>query len=98
MNIVSSLEMKTMDKRTIEKGTPSIELMKRASTFMLKNIDTTKSTLIICGSGNNGGDGISLAEDLYKINKNMLVVLVGDVKTQEANYYLDRIKDTVKIV
>ena len=98
MNIVSSSEMKAMDKKAIEGGISSITLMKRASLFMKENIDSSISTCILCGSGNNGGDGLSLAEDLVNTCKKLLVVLVSAPKTDEAKYYLNRIKDKVETV
>ena len=97
--VVSSAEMKYFDSKTIENGTSSITLMKRASNFMLHNIDTSLSTAILIGSGNNGGDGISLAEDLYKVNPNIVVVKVSEPKTESAKYYLQKIVNLgVKIV
>ena len=90
--VVSSDEMRNFDANTIKNGTSSIVLMKRASNFILQNIDASLSTAILVGSGNNGGDGISLAEDLYKINNKIVVVKVAEPRTDSAKYYLDKIK------
>jgi len=59
--IISCEEMKTMDSYAINKiGIPSIVLMENAALKVVKNIDLykTDSFTIICGIGNNGGDGL----------------------------------------
>ena len=59
-------QMSAADKYTIEKvGIPSLVLMERAAlktveTMNEYGIDTSKA-LIVCGSGNNGGDGFAIA-------------------------------------
>ncbi len=90
--VVSSAEMKMFDSETIKNGTSSITLMKRASNFMLKNINSSLSTAILVGSGNNGGDGISLAEDLYPLNNNIVVVKVAEPRTDSAKFCLEKIE------
>ena len=58
-------QMSEADAHTIHKiGIPSLVLMERAAlqiveTMHKKNISTEKS-LIVCGSGNNGGDGFAV--------------------------------------
>ena len=64
-DIVNSKEMKACDQGTIEHyGVPSLVLMERAALSVVEEIKlrATKeqSVLIVCGSGNNGGDGIVL--------------------------------------
>ena len=70
---VTSAQMKAADKYTIEQGTPSYELMDKASfcvySQILSRIDSLESdtrVLIICGTGNNGGDGFGSAKYLAK--------------------------------
>lgn len=59
-------QMKAADTYTIEQlGVPSLVLMERAALKVLeimqsREIDISKA-LIVCGSGNNGGDGFALA-------------------------------------
>ena len=58
--------MKTADSYTIHTlGVPSLVLMERAALAVVQNmkerkIDISKA-LIVCGSGNNGGDGFAIA-------------------------------------
>lgn len=69
--VVNSQEMKQLDKNTIEYyGVPSMVLMERAALAVFEEIKTNcpdKNTkiLIICGAGNNGGDGFAIARLLY---------------------------------
>ena len=64
-------QMSAADKYTIEKvGIPSLVLMERAAlktveTMNEYGIDTSKA-LIVCGSGNNGGDGFAIARLLWE--------------------------------
>lgn len=59
-------QMKEADRDTIERiGVPSLVLMERAALKTVevireKEIDTS-FTLVVCGSGNNGGDGFAIA-------------------------------------
>ena len=65
--IIDGRTMKAADHYTIETiGIPSLVLMERAAlqvveTVKKEKIDITRS-LIVCGSGNNGGDGIAVGE------------------------------------
>lgn len=68
--IVTCKEMKALDSTTIEeKGVPSCVLMERAALKtieeMEKGFKEEERVLIVCGSGNNGGDGIAIARILH---------------------------------
>ena len=82
--ILSASEMKRCDSYTIEQiGIPSIELMKRAAAAVACETERRYSNMlhvfIVCGSGNNGGDGFALAEILsHGRAKKITVVFVGD--------------------
>ena len=58
-------QMKKADQYTIQQiGVPSVVLMERAALKMLKYWKKEKDLrrpLIVCGSGNNGGDGFAVA-------------------------------------
>ena len=63
--------MREMDRRTIEDyGVPSIVLMENAAHCVLEAILHHYSPLVgrrievICGKGNNGGDGLAVARHL----------------------------------
>ncbi|WMJ80497.1 NAD(P)H-hydrate dehydratase [Clostridium sp. MB40-C1] len=80
MRIVTSQIMREVDRFCIEKlNIPSIVLMENAALKILKNLDIDKNEyfIIICGSGNNGGDGLALARHLIVLNKKVEVFLIG---------------------
>ena len=88
--IVYGSKMKNVDRYTIDKvGIPSMVLMERAAfsvcQYICEHIDKSKSFVCICGTGNNGADGIALARMLkiegYKAD--VLVVGNEDKATEE---------------
>lgn len=75
--------MQKADKRTIEEiGIPSVVLMEHAACKMVEVLQEEKfdcsNTLIVCGSGNNGGDGFAIARLLYGQGKQATVLFAGN--------------------
>ena len=65
--IVTCEEMKKLDNATIHKiGVASEVLMERAALKVVeeteKYLGKSEKILVVCGSGNNGGDGIPLPD------------------------------------
>lgn len=93
--IVTASEMKLLDQNTIEKKEmPSLLLMERAAleTVRLmeehfKEIHSEKKEkiLVVCGSGNNGGDGVAIARILHLHGYDVTYTMIGnpDHCTQE---------------
>ena len=75
--ILSAKEMRLADLISIENGISSLELMENAGKAVFKNIDISKQSkvLILCGPGNNGGDGFVVARLLLKKGVNTEVFL-----------------------
>jgi len=70
MEILNSVQMANADKYTIEKiGIPSTVLMENAASGIaevIKNLDVKKNKIaVFAGSGNNGGDGITLTRKCF---------------------------------
>ena len=61
---------------------PGIVLMENAALKVIKNIDliNNHSFSLICGSGNNGGDGFAVARHLSVKGKTVEVFLIGSEK------------------
>jgi hydroxyethylthiazole kinase-like uncharacterized protein yjeF len=83
MKIVTSAEMREIDRVTSERfGVPSLTLMENAGTAVanlaLKSHPSAKSFGVICGKGNNGGDGFVAARKLHELGKDVRVLLLGD--------------------
>lgn len=80
--IVNSSEMKSCDKGTIEYyGVPSLVLMERAALSVAEEIERSisedASILIVCGSGNNGGDGVAIGRLLFLKGYQVQIVFAG---------------------
>lgn len=81
--LVDSNQMKAIDDYTINQaGIPSMVLMERAalavSNKMLEKISKTDSILVICGTGNNGADGVAVARILKSKGFLVDIQIVGD--------------------
>ncbi|KOA74363.1 carbohydrate kinase [Clostridium botulinum] len=84
MEIVTAQKMRDIDRFSIENiGIPSMVLMENAALKVLKNIDMNvlNSFTIICGNGNNGGDGLALARHLSVLKKQVDIFIIGSEDT-----------------
>ncbi|HEX8138388.1 MAG TPA: NAD(P)H-hydrate dehydratase [Pyrinomonadaceae bacterium] len=85
--ILSAAEMRDVDRLTTERyATPSLLLMEAAAGAAARSIAAQvpgglagKTARIICGRGNNGGDGAALARALWLGGVRTDVVLLGRV-------------------
>lgn len=98
MITISCKEMKAMDSYTINNiGIPSIVLMENAALKVIKNINLDKTNFytIICGVGNNGGDGLAVARHLILNGKSVDLFIIGNLKkgTQDFNINLNILKN-----
>ncbi len=90
---ISVTEMREADRQTIEGGVPSKELMRRAAQGVYEaaeDIWQDKKTLIICGSGNNGGDGYALAEIMHGHGLDVTLLPVTEKFSEDGRYYYER--------
>src|SRR5258707_832509 len=83
MKIVSASEMREIDHATSERfGVPSLTLMENAGTavaeFVLERYAAAKRIGVICGKGNNGGDGFVAARRLHATGKDVQVLLLSE--------------------
>jgi len=67
--LLNAKQMKACDEQTIGLGIPSMVLMERAALAVVDEmgkaqLDLSK-VLVVCGSGNNGGDGFAVARILF---------------------------------
>lgn len=72
-------EMRVYDKNAVLKGTPSLLLMERAGEAIAKEVaaqvDVEQEVLVLCGPGNNGGDGLVLTRHLREMGYKVTAVL-----------------------
>jgi len=82
MHILSAAEMQTCDRVTTERfGIPSIELMRAASAavaaFAQEQLPQARRVTVLCGRGNNGGDGMMAARLLAQAGLEVTTLLLG---------------------
>ncbi len=82
MNIVSAQEMAAADERSVEMGVPITSLMEAAglavAKFALRHGPASGLLVVLCGKGNNGGDGMVAARYLASAGREVRVVLLGE--------------------
>jgi len=88
VKVLTAAQMREVDRRTAELGIPNIVLMENAGHRVVEVLEreyaplAEQRILVICGKGNNGGDGLVVARQLHaRIRPRSLdVVLAGDPK------------------
>jgi ADP-dependent NAD(P)H-hydrate dehydratase / NAD(P)H-hydrate epimerase len=81
MKIVTADEMRAIDRATTETcGVPSLTLMENAGTavadFTQKHFEFS-TACVVCGKGNNGGDGFVTARKLREAGKSVSVIVLA---------------------
>lgn len=86
MRVLNTEQMREADRRTIEDvGIPSIVLMENAGRQTVAAMEAafeslgTSSVAVLCGRGNNGGDGFVVARTLAQRGIAATVFLIGSV-------------------
>ena len=83
MKIVTAEEMRAIDRATSENfGVPSSTLMENAgaavAAHVLAEYAQAERIAVVCGKGNNGGDGFVAARRLHESEKRVRVILLAD--------------------
>jgi NAD(P)H-hydrate epimerase len=85
----SAAEMRELDRRTVDEfGIPTLVLMEnaglRAADEAVKMLPSGSATganvVLLCGPGNNGGDGFVVARHLYNKGANAKVLLAAKIE------------------
>ncbi|MGC6175464.1 NAD(P)H-hydrate dehydratase [Lacrimispora sp. 38-1] len=89
--LVTGEQMKRVDQYTIEQiGIPSLVLMERAAMAVfneaVNHVKQTDPVWVLCGSGNNGADGIAAARMLHISGYKVLVILAGKKEKGSSEY------------
>jgi len=86
LKVLTAAQMREVDRRTIELGIPGLILMENAAhrvvEFLIEVFPrlTEERIVVLCGKGNNGGDGLAIARQLHtRLHPQSLhVVLAGE--------------------
>jgi ADP-dependent NAD(P)H-hydrate dehydratase / NAD(P)H-hydrate epimerase len=104
LKILSVKQMRALDAHTIQhEPIASIDLMERACKsfvqWFVQRVDATKKIAIVCGTGNNGGDGLGIARMLldwyYPVRVWVVRGLVPESEDFKINF--ERLKNKVQI-
>src|SRR6476659_7008687 len=86
MRVLNTRQMRDADRRTIDEiGIPSVVLMENAGRQSVAAMEAAFEDLadshvgVLCGRGNNGGDGFVVARTLIQRGVDVLVFLLGSV-------------------
>jgi NAD(P)H-hydrate epimerase len=85
-------QVREIDRRAIEQyGIPGVVLMENASraaadvAIEMLDGDCVGEILIVCGGGNNGGDGLAIARHLHNCGADVVVALAVDPDTYKGD-------------
>jgi NAD(P)H-hydrate epimerase len=85
MKVLTAAQMREVDRRTAELGIPNIILMENAGQRVVEFLEREYAPLakqrivVVCGKGNNGGDGLVVARQLFtRIKPHYLRVVAAD--------------------
>lgn len=94
MDVLTKDLIKLSEEKAVRNGAFSFrQLMKiageRATEIILReNNIHNKKIAVVCGTGNNGGDGFVIAKNLNDMGADVTVIIpLGEPTTEDANYY-----------
>ncbi len=102
MLLLTAEEMRRLDRLTIEGGVAGETLMERAGSGAVVAIELRYGpvlglrVLVLCGTGNNGGDGLVAARHLHRRGAAVVVGVLGDPAKMrgDARLHLDRLAES----
>lgn len=95
IKILTSAQVRQADAATIAREpVSSADLMERAATacsgFLYESLPAGIPLIVVCGQGNNGGDGLAIARQLWKKGKDITVWITDDTGNPSADFILQR--------
>ncbi len=93
MKIVDAMTMRAIDKYCIETlGIRGVLLMEHAAVRIFEEVEKRlvdvnwNSITIVCGVGNNGGDGLALGRLLYLRGYEVKIFIIGNIKKGSSDF------------
>lgn len=88
MKVLSCEQTRLLEKTAVDNGKTYLELMRNAGSaaaeILMQNCKPSDKIAVICGKGNNGGDGFVIASHLYDNGYDVSVILAdGMPKTED---------------
>ena len=99
MKVLSCDQTRLLEKAAVDNGKSYLELMRNAGStaakILMQNCKPSDKIAVICGKGNNGGDGFVIALHLYNNGYDVSVILAdGMPKTEDALAMLEEAQST----
>ena len=91
-SVVSVDNMRRSDRHTIENITPSQELMLRAGYGIFNSVEWKGKILVVCGKGNNAGDGYVVASLLKEKSFDVEILLLDNGFSNDGEFYFEKCK------
>jgi len=85
--ILSVAQMRAAEQALFDAGTDPYALMRRAgegAAEIIWRAGVKREALVLCGPGNNGGDGYVIARRLHELGVPVRVAAIGEPKTESA--------------
>lgn len=90
IKVLSVENMRKSDAYTIENYISSKELMYKAGEGVFKSVKWQGRVAIVCGSGNNAGDGYVVANLLHEHNIPCTIFLIKEKFSEDGKFYFDK--------
>ena len=91
--VYSAALMKESDAYTVEHKIPARELMLRAGKRIFEKINKKGPVAVVCGSGNNAGDGFVIASLFHSAGEDVTVYLLSEKTSESGEYYLNECRE-----
>ncbi len=87
--VLNCEQIKTLEQNAVNHGMSWLRLMENAGSAAAKEIrnnyeNKCENVVIVCGKGNNGGDGYVIARKLYDYFKNITVISLDNPSTESS--------------
>ena len=93
--LITGAEMRRLEKEAFLAGADPLIAMEHAAEGVVSHLfrmDASPSALFVCGTGNNGADGLAAARLAHRRGAKCAAALLGDMKTDEGKRNLDYLK------
>ncbi len=103
MDVLTAEEMRQCDERTVEQGGVSGQALmeaagSRVAEFVARQFPSAHHILVLCGKGNNGGDGLVAARHLEAAGKQVRLLLLSPFEqlSQDARAMFEKLPQALK--
>jgi hydroxyethylthiazole kinase-like uncharacterized protein yjeF len=103
MDVLTAAEMRQCDERTVEQGHASWQALmeaagSRVAEFVMQQFPATQHILVLCGKGNNGGDGLVAARHLDAAGRQVRLILLSPLEqlSDDARAMFEKLPQALK--